>query len=50
MHDVACVEEACKEPVQKIKENASRRKNEQKKKLQLELRKTRKTSACGKTI
>jgi hypothetical protein len=27
---VACVEEACKEPVQKIRENASRRKNEKK--------------------
>jgi hypothetical protein len=28
----------------------SRRKNEKKRKLQLELRKARKTSACGKTI
>jgi hypothetical protein len=28
LHDVACVEEACKESVQKIKENASMRKAE----------------------
>jgi hypothetical protein len=47
---VACVEEACKEPVQKIRENASKRKNGQKKKLQLELRKARKNFACGKII
>ena len=42
MHDVACVEEACKEPVQKIRKNAGMRKAEErmeKGKLQLELRK-----------
>jgi len=29
LHDVACVEEACKEPVQKIRENAGMRKVEE---------------------
>ena len=29
MHDVACVEEACKEPVHKIRENAGMRKAEE---------------------
>ena len=29
MHDVACVEEACKESVQKIKEDAGMRKAEE---------------------
>jgi hypothetical protein len=29
LHDVACVEEACKEPVQKIRENAGMRKAEE---------------------
>ena len=29
MHDVACVEEACKEIVQKIRENAGMRKAEE---------------------
>ena len=29
MHDVACVEEACKEPVHKIKENAGMKKAEE---------------------
>jgi hypothetical protein len=29
LHDVACVEEACKESVQKIKENAGMRKAEE---------------------
>jgi hypothetical protein len=29
LHDVTCVEEACKEPVQKIRENAGMRKAEE---------------------
>jgi hypothetical protein len=29
LHNVACVEEACKEPVQKIRENAGMRKAEE---------------------
>jgi hypothetical protein len=29
LHDVACVEEACKEPVQKIRENAGMQKAEE---------------------
>jgi hypothetical protein len=29
LHDVACVEEACKEPVQKIRENVGMRKAEE---------------------
>jgi hypothetical protein len=53
LHDVACVEEACKESVQKIKENAGMRKVEKeckKGKLQLEWRNALKTSACGESI
>ena len=53
MHDVACVEEACKESVQKIKENAGMRKAEKERKkgkLQLEWRNVLKTSACGESI
>ena len=29
MHDVACIEEACKDPVQKIRENVGMRKEEE---------------------
>jgi hypothetical protein len=50
---VACVEEACKEPVQKIRENVGMRKAEERMKereTQLELRNARKTSAYGESI
>jgi hypothetical protein len=50
---VACVEEACKEPVQKNRESAGMRKAAERMKereLQLELQNTRKTSACGESI
>jgi hypothetical protein len=42
LHDVTCVEGACKESVQKIRENAGMRKAEERmkeRKLQLKLRK-----------
>ena len=29
LHDVACIEEACKEPVQKTRENAGMQKEEE---------------------
>jgi hypothetical protein len=50
---VACVKEACKEAVQKIKEKGGIRKAEERlkyRKLELEWRNVWKTSACGEYI